>query len=254
MVFTKANKRKRFSVKKKKTSSSIQRRSTVARLPSQLYISPRDLVHRHSICMSSSQTTGAGQCSMLASLGLIQFNIGGVSSPNMSIDFGLGTFSIKAGGASALTLVSPSQQQLANLYDAYIVESVEVTIRTTTNSIDQGATLAIPVVGYAVDNDDSQNTTYDALMQYANFKSKTPTANDPIKVKFKPAVTPQLYQSAVATSYSRQFNQQVDCASPNAPHYALKLSIDGMGTAYPNGYLCAFNVEVRQHLIMLSTR
>jgi len=252
MVFMKVNKRKRYA--KKKSSTSIQRRSTVARLPSQLYVSPRDLVHRHSIVMSSSQTTGAGQLAMITTLGLAQFSLGGTASPNLSLDFGLGTFSVKIGGASALTLVSPSQQQLANLYDAYIIDSVEVIIRTTTNSLDQSATLCIPLVGYAVDNDDSQNTTYDALMQYANFKSKSPSANDPIRVKFKPAVAPQLYQSAVAFAYARHFNQQVDCASPNAPHYALKCSIDGMANAYPVGYLCAFNIEVRQNLIMLSTR
>lgn len=248
---------KRKYSKKSKSSTSLSRRSAPSRLPAPTYLNPRDSAHKHVLTMSSSQTFGGGQIVLSANAGICQFSSAGFFSPNASLEFGMGSFNVKIGGTVAISVKSGNQGSLELIYDAWILEKVEVIVRVSNNAVDvgnAGTKLSLPTFGYSIDNDDSQNTTYENLMQYANFKSKQPTAESPIKTSFKPACTPVVYNSAGFSGYSRSFNQQIDMAYPNVPHYGLKLSLDGMANAFPAVDFGLVVFEVRQHLILLSSR
>jgi len=249
-----AGKRKFGKKKYMAKSSALARRSAPSRMPSPMYINPRDKAHRHVVTLSNTQSTGFFPVNIQTSGGLYQFESSGTFSPNLSMEFGLASCGIKIGGFTIATFTSGNQSAFTGLYDAFILESCEVTVRASVNVNSPASTTALPIIGYAVDNDDAANTTYDALMQYGNFKAKQPLAGDPIKIKFKPAVANVIYTSSVVPAYSRSFNQQVDCTNPNAPHYGLKLSIDGMATGYSNIFQFPLVIEVKQRLLMLNTR
>ena len=136
--------------------------------------------------------------------GVSVFEIGLVSSPNLSLSFSLGETILNLGGNPTLSIPNPSLAELSNLYDTFQIEKVEITVysgnteSTTSGDPLNGYNYVLPLIGHAPDTDDAGNTSLTQLQQYSTYKC------DQLGMKpLKATVVPCAAGTMFSTGYSR---------------------------------------------------
>lgn len=126
----------------------------------------------------------------------------------------------------------PNYSEFTSLYDQYRINAVVVKIKFMQQTPSQTEQVAVPdvvqpVLHWIVDSTDAAPpTTLDQIRQYGNYRYKAMTANSPINIKIFPKFARANYRTAVTTGYSPA-RGWVETASPNVPHYGLKMLVDG---------------------------
>ena len=217
--------------------------------------------HRH---VRSCSSSGAGYeiriDQQAGALG--NFRTSGAAGPNLQWSFSLGQIVANLGGVPlAIVIPVPGATDLSSLYDCFQIEKVEVSVHSnqTTSNLDVYAAAAagtgayavgLPMLGWAVDNDDSGATTLQELQQYSNYQLAQ--CGKPIHTSLVPLVATTLFSSPLS-AYGRTQKQDVDCTYPNTPHYGLKMAIDDMWSPLTfTTTLLSFSFKI--HYLMKSTR
>lgn len=159
-------------------------------------------------------------------------------------------------GAASWTfsqIVNPSE--FTTLYDRYKITHIQLRVQlmnnpSSTEPLNQYGTGSgfayqpsnfYPKFWYCPDYDDSTAEALDELKQRAKTKCLVLRPNHMYKINIKPAVNIQTYRTAVSTGYAPAWNQWIDAAQTDVPHYGLKYVIDNLGLN-PND---AFPTQVR---------
>lgn len=130
----------------------------------------------------------------------------------------------------------PSYTEFDTLYDRYKITTVIVKFQLISNpdanyfpgnNTTANADNWYPKLWYYPDYDDNTApTSLDEVKQNARAKHFVLKPNREFTVKVKPAVNIQTYRTETTTGYSPKWNQWIDIAQVNVPHYGLKYWID----------------------------
>lgn len=122
----------------------------------------------------------------------------------------------------------PNVSEFTALYDQYRINKIKVVFVPALSGMDANAPSTqyyMPNLHSVVDYDDATAPTSMAqLFQYPRLK-RTRGLRDH-KQYFSPAVSVEVYQSGISTSYSAKWKQWLDLASTSVPHYGVKYGID----------------------------
>lgn len=214
-----------------------------------------EMVHRHIVTMSTSQTAQLG----------IDSQVGGVSrfyanpavappSPNLSLNVSLANVTISLGGLPTIVVPNPSVAELQQLYDTFQIEKVEITIFSgntdsiVTGEASSGYNWVLPLLGHAPDTDDDANTSITQLQQYSNYKCDQ-LGQKPLKI----TVVPCSAGTTFGPGYVRLQKQDVNVSQAATPHYGYKMAVDGFRST-ANGNNCLLSMQFRIFYLMKSTR
>lgn len=216
----------------------------------------RELVHKHVVNMLSDSTS-LMYIESTAS-GTAQFvGTGFGSSPNISMSFSLDGATIYFGGASPMLCPLPGKATLTAMYDVYKLDAVEVFMFIGSNAIenDLGAGLAAiqPMILFAPDTDDANNTTRDDLLQYSTAQLVQPTLGKPLYINVKPAAQINMTHLPGTSGLGRVFSPELNMASTSTPHYGLKLNCGLMKSIAVESH-CQIGFAFKFHLTCKSTR
>lgn len=252
-------KRTKYSPKKKSRKLSVPRAYTLNSA----------LVHKHVVTCSTSDFQSL--YITLPSSGVALFNYSGVSSANMSLSFTLAGMVLSLAGLAVSTIPLPNVAELKALYDSYVIEKVDVNIWSG-NTVSQTGAVQIPdisvvpntgfvnyylqplpLIGYAVDMDDSDNTSISALQQYSQYKCVQLGSGKPISCSFVPCVKDTL---GTTTGYARGTKQIINTVNDNVQHFGLKLAVDGFKAGNDSYHQANtfLSCQARYHLRMIATR
>lgn len=133
----------------------------------------------------------------------------------------------------------------ADLYDRYKLTTCVLRFKLVTNPdstarlnwplTDTNTATALqpsnwfPKLWYCPDYDDNTAETLNELKERAKTKCVVLRPNKIIKIVVKPAVTVQTYRTATSTGYAPTWNQWIDMANRDVPHYGLKFVVDCCG-------------------------
>lgn len=164
------------------------------------------------------------------------FNVNGVTTGlfNMQFNFTLSGVNVLVGGVSSTTLSLPNSSEFTALYDQYRIDWVDCQFIFSNNMSNvTSPSLTLPVVYLAKDYDDSNLANYPDLQQYATQQTwqlgNEHGRNGIHHVRVKPNVDVALYQG-VTTGYARGKPMFIDTASPQVPHYGVKIAYDPIYT------------------------
>jgi len=255
---------KRARAASRKASRSKRARSVPrTRLPRSIVINGES-VHRHTVCCSTSVDNKLYIA--YPTNGNAQFLTALAQSPNLSVQFSLGSVNGFIGGNAAFNISVPGNAQLAALYDTYQLEKVEYRLYIGSNaallgSDDTGIAdttnvhyeMPLPIIGWTPDTDDADNTTLTELQQYSTYKQKQVLAGEPVTGVLTPAVAGGVWNGPIRSGYTRLVKQDVNCANPGVPHYGLKMAVDGM-KAGPNMTATLVSMFFKLHFVMKQSR
>jgi len=83
-----------------------------------------------------------------------------------------------------------------------------------------------PKMWYIHDYDDAVAEAIVVLKERVGVKCRILQPNKTIKITTKPAVSIQTYRTALTAGYGPKWNQWIDCAQTDVPHYGLKVAFD----------------------------
>lgn len=244
-----------------KRAKSYGRKRT--RVPRSVVINGES-VHRHHVCCSSS--VGTKLLLNYPASGVAEFNNGVAASPNLSLQFSLGSVDCFIGGAGGFSIAIPGAAQLAALYDTYQIEKVEYRMYIGSSTSQAGVNdtgiagtanslyeFPLPIIGWTPDTDDADNTSLTDLQQYSTYKQKQVMAGEPLTGSLIPAVAGGVWNGAIRSGYTRLVKQDVNCANPGVPHYGVKMCVDGM-RASPNTTATLVSFFFKLHFVMKQAR
>lgn len=148
-----------------------------------------------------------------------------------------GSTSAGLGFAEAFTFNQlPSYTEFDVLYDRYMITTVVLKIQLIQNpdaSYYTASTTTVnaanwyPKFWYYPDYDDNTApSSLDEVKQNARAKHFVLQPNREYKVVVKPAVNIQAYRTSTTTGYAPKWNQWIDIAQTDVPHYGWKYFID----------------------------
>ena len=108
--------------------------------------------------------------------------------------------------------------QLINNPDAYHAPGIAPLTATSTNFY--------PKMWYIHDYDDAVAEAIVVLKERVGVKCRILQPNKTITIVTKPAVAIQTYRTALTAGYGPKWNQYIDCAQTDVPHYGLKVAFD----------------------------
>jgi len=124
----------------------------------------------------------------------------------------------------------PGFLEFANLFDRYMITYVKVYYHLKVDPSAQASAIATwPKLYYLRDYDDSAAPgTLDAMREHAKTTYRVMNPNKPVVFGFKPATLSETYRSPISTTYSPKWNQWIDMATTDVPHYGWKIGIDDL--------------------------
>lgn len=124
----------------------------------------------------------------------------------------------------------PDVSDFTNLFDRYMITHVQLRFFLIIDPSAQAAAAATyPKLYFVRDYDDSTApASLNSLRQHSKCVVRVMNPNRAVTINIKPAITTEVYRSAVATSYSPKWRQWVDMAHTDVPHYGLKWGIDDL--------------------------
>lgn len=153
-------------------------------------------------------------------------------------DFGtIAKSALDAGGSLQFTLDQvPGYAELTALYDAYSIDSVDVTFVWYQAFTGPGVAFAqSPVMIVTRDYDDANApATFADVGEYSDATLHPfSVANNKFTVNVKPRVAKQLYRAGVSSGFSWGGQSEiVDAGTVDVPHYGLKWFTDFYSTTY----------------------
>jgi len=120
--------------------------------------------------------------------------------------------------------------QLANVFDQYRIDEVQVTFRPMflSTQVSGSTTFYIPQLYVVVDYDDAATPSSVASLQaYANCNS---SMYETVNVRFAPHVALGAYASSAFSSYANTGPMWIDMTSTGVEHYGVKTGIDPGGS------------------------
>jgi len=145
----------------------------------------------------------------------------GGTSWNMQFNFMLSAMNMQIGGLGVDIQAVPSFSEIQNMYDNYRIKYIEFKIIFSNNlsNVNTPSTY-LPTLLIVKDYDDSNNTDYNALLQYDNCISWQPSATSTSKTIFiKPRVANLIYQTNLTSGYSQNDPKAwLDTSYPAIPH------------------------------------
>jgi len=156
-------------------------------------------------------------------------------------------------GVMTFTLAQcEGQLELTKMYDTYVIKQVEVEFAWAMGGVTDTRSVVPPRLEYMFDADGGSDNI-DVQLR-ASARSQTRILDPARKhiIAFKPAVLTEIYKSAIATSYAPKFDQTLDLASADVPHWGLKWRLVFPAVSTINvGQLTA---RCRYHVEMISAR
>ena len=149
--------------------------------------------------------------------------------------------------------------ELTAIYDQYKITSVKLNIMWSPSLlVDEGAVIIPPSLYtmWCVDRDDANPLTIAQLKERSRTKLVLMKPQVNYKVLVRPNILTQLYETLTSTGYGIKFNQKIDCADPNVPHYGFKFTTvkppfqDG---SY-NHDMGTITIEIQYNMTFFNTR
>jgi hypothetical protein len=147
------------------------------------------------------------------------------------------------------------EASLANLFDQYRFDGVELIIKPSNAVVDLHAAATPnqinPQVQIVLDFDDATALTSSAAAeQYDNVV--TIMGSEGAHIRLVPAVTPAVYASSVFTGYGVTGPMWLDCNSDVVPHYGVKFAVQGLSAASTEFY--QWNIQCWYHVSFRNVR
>ena len=135
------------------------------------------------------------------------------------------------------------------LYDQYKINYVLVNLMwspkdsLTVDPNNPGQSI-YPVLYYYKDyDDDATPGSLANIRERSNLRTVRISPNRTIRIVVKPAVSMMMYRSATTTGYGPKWNQKIDVATPDVPHYGLKMCVSYL----PNQVCGSLQIETIFH-------
>jgi len=124
----------------------------------------------------------------------------------------------------------PGFLDFANLFDRYMITYVKVYYHLKIDPSAQASAIATwPKLYYLRDYDDSNSpTSLNDMREHAKTTYRVMNPNRPVVFGFKPSTLTEKFRSGISTTYSPQWNQWIDMATTDVPHYGWKVGIDDL--------------------------
>lgn len=124
----------------------------------------------------------------------------------------------------------PGISDFSNLFDRYMITYIKVYYHLKIDPSAQGGSSAtFPKLFYVRDYDDaSAPLTLNEMREHSKCTYRVMNPNKPVVFGFRPSTLTEKYRSAISTTYSPQWNQWIDMAAPDVPHYGWKIGIDDL--------------------------
>lgn len=124
----------------------------------------------------------------------------------------------------------PGYLEFTGLFDRYMITYAKVYYHL---KVDPGAQVAgaatWPKLYYLRDYDDSSSPlTLNEMREHSKTSCRVMNPNKPVVFGFRPSTLSEVYRSAISTSYSPKWNQWIDMAAVDLPHYGWKIGIDDL--------------------------
>jgi len=147
------------------------------------------------------------------------------------------------------------EASLANLFDQYKFDLVEIIIKPSNSGVDLHAAASPnqinPQVIAVLDFDDSTPlTSIAAARQYDN--AVVFMGAEGVHIRIVPAVTPAVYSGGAFTGYGVTGPMWLDCNSNTVPHYGVKFAVQGLSTASTEFY--QWNIQTWYHMSFRNVR
>jgi hypothetical protein len=159
---------------------------------------------------------------------------------DMEIDFSLQYVHLYLGGGLYQTLTVPGYSDIANLFQEWKLEYVEVQCIFSNNVAQVTNTLALPVLMVAVDYQDVNTTSLTQILQYENLRifqlgnQRGDTSGFILRIKPRPLVTVGASSSGAMGPTNIWLNTDV----PSVQHLGLKCFLDTVvASANTVGYI-----------------
>lgn len=133
----------------------------------------------------------------------------------------------------------PSYTEFDTLYDRYMLTTVVVRVQLISNpdanswmggNVTSNAQNWYPKFWYYPDyDDDTAPTSFDEVKQISKVKHFVLRPNKEYKIVIRPAINMQTYRTSTTTGYAPKWNQWIDIAQTDVPHFGLKYWIDNNG-------------------------
>lgn len=132
----------------------------------------------------------------------------------------------------------PNVSEFSSLWDQYRINKIKLEFIPAITEVNQATSNYMPNLHTVMDYDDANApSALTEMMQYPGYR-RTP-GNRMHKRYFTPAVSMEVYRSAISTGYSTRFKQWLDFGNTDVPHYGVKLCADGYAAS---GQQWAWNV------------
>lgn len=124
----------------------------------------------------------------------------------------------------------PGVGDFTSIFDRYKITYIKLYIWLKIDpSAQTPATASYPKLYYVKDYDDAIiPSSLNELREHQNCKVIVMNPNRPIVIRLKPSTLSLSYRSALASTYSPKWQQWIDMANIDVPHYGLKLAIDDL--------------------------
>lgn len=179
-------------------------------------------------------------------------------STTLQMVFSLTAVSFTTGAGPLVAPLVPSSSEFSTLFDQWRIDFVEMEIFFSGNSqavFTAGSTL--PLLWYADDYDDANNTTLSMIQQYPRVKIAAFGEDGGHVLRHRVVPKASLVVSDGAGTYGNapQLNGPtwIDVANPGTPHYGVKMCLDTFGRTAA-GDLGSINVVSKIHFSFKNVR
>lgn len=124
----------------------------------------------------------------------------------------------------------PGISDFSNLFDRYMITYIKVYYHLKIDpSAQSGSVATFPKLYYVRDYDDgSAPLSLNEMREHSKCTYRVLNPNKPVVFGFRPSTLTEKYRSPISTTYSPQWNQWIDMAAPDVPHYGWKIGIDDL--------------------------